>query len=144
MNWLRRLLSLGFGGVFVYAGALKLMDPARFLIDIRSFDLIHDPYAAWLALVLPWIEILAGLAVIFGLKRRGGLLLLNLSLVVFFIAISIAKSRGLNIHCGCFGGEDGTTDYLELFVRDGVLLAVGIILHVMYRPKKYVYSGGQK
>lgn len=144
MNWLRRLLSLGFGGVFVYAGALKLQDPSRFLIDIRSFDLVPDPYAAWIALLLPWVEVFGGLAVILGLWRRGGLFLLNLLLVAFFIAIAIAKSRGLNIHCGCFGGEDGASDYLELFVRDGVLLAVGIILHLMYRPKKYVYGGGQK
>lgn len=144
MNWLRRLLSLAFGGIFVYAGALKLIDPSRFLIDIHSFDLVPDPYAAWLALLLPWIEVFGGLAVIVGFWRRGGLFLLNLSLIAFFIAIAMAKSRGLNIHCGCFGGEDGTSDYIELFVRDGVLLAVGIVLHLMYRPKKYVYAGGQK
>lgn len=144
MNWLRRLLSLGFGGVFIYAGALKLQDPTRFLIDIRSFDLVPDPYAAWLALLLPWIEIFGGIAVIIGLCRRGGLFLLNLSLVAFFIAIAIAKSRGLSIHCGCFGGKDGASDYIELFVRDGILLAVGFILHRLYRPKKFVYGGGQQ
>lgn len=136
MNLLRRLLALVFGGVFVYAGVLKLRDPGLFLIDIRSFDMLPDPYAAWLALVLPWIEILSGLAVITGFFRKGGLLLLNLALVAFFIAIGIAKSRGLSIQCGCFGGHDSASNYLELFVRDGVLLLMGLILLWLNRTKQ--------
>jgi len=126
MNLLRRILALVFGGVFVYAGVLKLRDPGLFLIDIRSFDLLPDPFAAWLALVLPWIEILSGLAVVTGVLRKGGLILLNLALVSFFIAIGIAKSRGLSIQCGCFGGQDSPSSYLELFLRDGVLLLMGL------------------
>lgn len=128
MNWLRRLLALLFGGVFVYAGCLKLRDPGRFLIDIRSFDLLGDPYAAWLALGLPWLEVLAGLAVITGVLRRGGLLILNAATVVFLVAIGHAKSRGLSIQCGCFGGSDTPSNYAELFLRDGVLLATGLAL----------------
>jgi putative oxidoreductase len=128
MNWIRRILALLFGGIFVYAGWLKLRDPARFLIDIRSFDILGDPFAAWLAFVLPWIEIFCGLAVISGVLRKGGLLLLNLALVGFFGAIGYAKSRGLSIQCGCFGGSDTTSSYLELFLRDGILLCIGIAL----------------
>lgn len=136
MNWLHRILALLFGGLFVYAGLLKLRDPARFLIDIRSFDMLADPYAAWLALGLPWLEVLCGLAVITGMFRKGGLLLLNLALIGFFIAISIAKSRGLNIQCGCFGESDSTSDYSELFVRDGVLLCIGLVLVWLHRARR--------
>jgi len=128
MNWLRRIIALLFGGVFVYAGALKLRDPGLFLIDIRSFDMLPDPYAAWLALWLPWLEILCGLAVITGVFRKGGLLVLNLALIGFFIAIGLAKSRGLDIQCGCFGESDSSSNYFELFVRDGVLLSLGLVL----------------
>lgn len=128
MKWIRRILALLFGGIFFYAGWLKLRDPARFLIDIRSFDILGDPFAAWLALVLPWIEIICGLAVMSGVLRKGGLLLLNLALVGFFGAIGYAKSRGLSIQCGCFGGSDTTSSYLELFLRDGILLCIGIAL----------------
>ena len=72
------------------------------------------------------IEILSGLAVVTGVLRKGGLILLNLALVSFFIAIGIAKSRGLSIQCGCFGGQDSPSSYLELFLRDGVLLLMGM------------------
>lgn len=128
MAWLHRILHFVFGGLFVYAGALKLRDPGIFLIDIRSFDILDDPYAAWLALSLPWLEILAGLAVITGCLRKGGLLLLNLSLIAFFIAIASAQARGLDIKCGCFGSSDSTSNYTELYIRDAILLALGLFL----------------
>lgn len=131
--WLRHLLTLIFGGLFVYAGVLKLRDPSVFLADIRSFDLLSDPYAAWLALSLPWLEVFAGLAVITGILRSGGLLLLNAALVGFFIAIGSAWWRGLDITCGCFGGDAAKSNYTELFVRDALLLALGLALMWMHQ-----------
>lgn len=128
MKWLRLILHLLFGGVFVYAGALKAWDPAAFVMDVRSFELLRDPLAAWLAMGLPWLEIFAGLAVMTGLLRAGGLLILNVTLVGFLIAILSAWARGLDIQCGCFGSGAGTADYVELLVRDVVLLALGFWL----------------
>ena len=128
MIWLRRILCLVFGVAFVYAGFRKIQDPGLFLIDIRSFDLLPDPFAAWLALGLPWLELLAGLAVMIGFLRKGGLLLLNLALGAFFVAILSAWSRGLDIRCGCFGSSEASTSYIELIARDSVLLAMGLFL----------------
>lgn len=51
--WILRVLAVVFGGTFVYAGVLKASDPGLFLIDVRSFDMLHDPHAAWLAITLP-------------------------------------------------------------------------------------------
>jgi len=129
MNTLRIILHLIFGGVFVYAGGIKAWNPLVFLDDIRSFELLPDPYAALLALALPWLEIFAGLAVATGCMRKGGLLLLNASLLVFLAAIGSAWWRGLDIRCGCFGGSgDATGNYVELIVRDVVLLVLGFAL----------------
>lgn len=126
--WTRRLLALLFGGMFVYAGVLKLKSPLLFQQSIRSFEMIGDPWTALLALSLPWLEIFAGLAVIIGIFRQGGLLLLNLSLLMFFVALGSAWYRGLNIDCGCFGSSDKTPDYTWLFIRDALLLTHGLVL----------------
>lgn len=127
--WVHRVLAFAFGGVFIYAGVLKAWNPTLFLADVRSFQLLPDPLAAWLALALPWMEILAGAAVITGLARQGGLLLLNLALVAFFIAIASAWWRGIDIQCGCFGGgKDAAANYTWLFIRDLLLLAAGLAL----------------
>ncbi|MEZ0275012.1 MAG: MauE/DoxX family redox-associated membrane protein [Roseimicrobium sp.] len=126
--WLDRIalvLAWIFGGVFIWAGWVKVQDPSQFLVSIRSFHLLPDPFAAWLALLLPWLEIFSGLCVFTGWLRRGGLLLLNASLVVFAIALVTAWARGLDVECGCFGGGKGTTTIVEALIRDAVLLAVG-------------------
>ncbi len=132
---LRLLLHFFFGGVFVYAGLLKVADPMSFLDDIRSFDLLGDPWAAWLAMGLPWLEILAGLAVMSGFLRPGGMLILNGSLVVFLIAICLAWWRGIDIRCGCFGHSDATSSYRDLILRDVLLLLAGIVLAWHGKPR---------
>jgi len=123
---LRTLLCLLFGSIFLYAGALKARDPMTFLDDVRSFQILPDPYAAWLALALPWLEILAGLAVITGLLRPGGLLTLNALLLLFLGAILLSWARGLDLSCGCFGGDTSASDYPTLLLRDLALLALGL------------------
>lgn len=129
MIWLQRILHLLFGGVFVYAGVMKAWRPMVFLDDVRSFALLPDPYAGMLAMFLPWLEIFGGLAVITGCLRKGGLLVLNGSLIAFLIAISIAWFRGTDIRCGCFGDSGAaTSNYAELIARDLVLLALGLWL----------------
>lgn len=107
-----------------------------FLDDIRSFDLLGDPWAAWLAMGLPWLEIFAGLAVMSGLLRSGGLLILNGSLVIFLAAISISWWRGIDIRCGCFGHADATSNYRDLILRDVLLLLAGTISHGMGSRKQ--------
>lgn len=122
---LRLVFCLIFGVVFVYAGAMKVRDPITFLDDIRSFQILPDPLAAWLALGLPWLEIFAGLAVITGLLRPGGLLVLNGLLIVFLAAIVLSWARGLDLSCGCFGGDPSASNYPTLLIRDLLLLALG-------------------
>jgi putative oxidoreductase len=127
-TWKRRLLAVlawCFGGIFIYSGWIKVQDPARFLVSVRSFHLLPDPSAAWLALGLPWLEIFAGIAVLTGWLRRGGLLLLNASLLVFAIALVSALARGLDIDCGCFGAGHGSTSIRDALLRDAALLLVG-------------------
>ena len=53
LEWLFRLV---LAGAFFVAGFEKARDPIQFLFDIRSFHLLPDPYAALVALALPWLE----------------------------------------------------------------------------------------
>ncbi|MBK8095232.1 MAG: DoxX family membrane protein [Verrucomicrobiaceae bacterium] len=136
------ILHLLFGGLFIYAGIVKAADPQSFLDDVRSFDLLRDPWSAWLAMGLPWLEIFAGLAVVTGFFRPGGLLVLNAALIAFLGAIGIAWYRGIDIRCGCFGASAATSDYLSLLARDLVLLALGLWLAWRARANQPQQSNG--
>ena len=128
------IVALIFGAVFVFAGFVKARDPGLFLVHIRGFRILPDPFAAWLALGLPWLEIFCGLAVIAGCCRRGGLLLLNLCLIAFLAALLAAWARGLDIECGCFGSTFKPGVRVELAL-DLALLAAGLWLLLRHGPE---------
>jgi hypothetical protein len=54
---------------------------------------------------------------------------------MFFGAIAYAQFRGLDIKCGCFGASQGVSNYLELYIRDGLLLLVGAALLLTVNKK---------
>jgi putative oxidoreductase len=124
---LERALAVVFGAVFVFSGCVKAWDPTLFLIAIRGFRILPDPFAAWLALGLPWLEVFSGLAVMCGWLKRGGLLVLNACLAVFVIMIVVAWARGLDVACGCFGDALRLGTKVELGL-DLVLLVAGLWL----------------
>jgi len=98
-----RILAIIIGGLFVYAGALKVWDPARFAGDIQNYHVLPWVVNLPLAFYLPWLEIFCGLALIFRRLYSGALALLFGLLLVFIGASIAAKARGIDISCGCFG-----------------------------------------
>lgn len=125
MSIIAWLLRLGLAVVFVYAGAMKLADPAGFAEEIKDYRLVPAVVAPWGALYLPWLEIVVGLAVLIPRTARAAALIQAGLMAVFTVALMSAWYRGLDITCGCFGGGAGggkPTNYLWLIGRDLVLL----------------------
>lgn len=114
------------GGVFVYAGALKLLDPAAFAEDIANYQAF--PHWTWnlAAAIVPITEILAGLAVLTGFRRRAGAIVLG-SLTIAFIGLILSVIvRGIDLNCGCFGeAVEASNVGWPLVLRDlGLLVAI--------------------
>lgn len=103
MKILWRILDLVIGGVFIYAGVIKVLDPVQFANDIDNYKSLPWFVSVRLALFLPWLEILCGIALVFRFLYRGGLSILTALILVFTGATVAAKVRGLDISCGCFG-----------------------------------------
>ena len=97
------LLQLRFGDALVHFRQLSLAGPVEFANGIDNFKLVPWPVSVALAFYLPWLEILCALGLMFRLLYRGALTLLIILIVVFTLAITAAKVRGLDITCGCFG-----------------------------------------
>ena len=79
---------------------------------------------------MPWLEVLAGLGVLFKKLYSGSLLVLSLLLVLFVIALAQGWFRGLDVTCGCFGSaeQENQTNYAWLILRDLVLLLIAATL----------------
>jgi hypothetical protein len=123
-----RIVDLIVGGLFVYAGVIKALDPVGFAIDIDNYKTVPWTIAVGLAFYLPWLEIFCGLALIFRVFYRGGLSILAALLFVFVIASVVAKARGLDISCGCFGHPGKNLTFAWHLVIDLVLLAALVLL----------------
>jgi putative oxidoreductase len=140
--WLQRGLALLLGGVFVFASLDKIWWPERFARILYHYQVI-GPSAVLppilpnlFAVALPWVELLAGLALIFGLWRREVSLLTGIMLLVFIAAVSSTLWRGIDIeNCGCFSLDaHGRTAGLRLILQDLGLLLTALIL-VLVPPR---------
>jgi putative oxidoreductase len=102
-EWVTSIVRIVIGGVFIYAGALKLVNPARFAVDIDHYHLLPWIMSVSAAFYIPWLEILCGLALIIRWLRRGAIVILSSLVVVFIVASLSARMRGIDVSCGCFG-----------------------------------------
>jgi uncharacterized membrane protein YphA (DoxX/SURF4 family) len=110
------LLRLGLGGLFIYAGLIKLLDSRAFAQAVANFDLVPDQLVPLLAVGLPVLELLAGVGLIF--EVRGSLGAITALLGLFLLALSYAVLLDLDIDCGCF-------PVAEMSARTGVKHALG-------------------
>ena len=130
--WLTIRVQIALGVIFVVAALPKLADPPSFAHMIYNYRLVPGSLINISALIMPWLEVLCGLALILGVWTRPARNLIALMLIVFIVAISINLFRGNAIDCGCFNVADAgktyeqrITDMKVDIVRDlGMLLMV--------------------
>lgn len=123
-----RIVDLIIAAIFIYAGALKVLDPVGFAHDIDHYNILPWTVAVGLAFYLPWLEILCGLALIFRLFYRGALSVLTVLVVIFLVATIAAKARGLDITCGCFGHVSQNWSFPAHLALDLAILAALVVL----------------
>jgi len=128
MKFFWRIVDLIVGGIFVYAGVVKVLDPVQFANDIDNYKTLPWFVSVRLAVYLPWLEIFCGLALIFRFLYRGGLLILNALILVFIGATIAAKMRGLDITCGCFGHASKNWNFSTHLVLDLLILLAAVVL----------------
>src|SRR5207245_5747660 len=69
-RWLHLALRLGLGGFFLYASLDKIAAPAAFARIVYQWQVVGPVPANLVAVILPWVEALAGLLLVAGLWKR--------------------------------------------------------------------------
>lgn len=105
--WLSLLVRVFIGGYFVVAAVPKIIEPLAFATSIMHYGLLPSWSVNAVALVLAWLELLAGVGLIMGIRTRVHSLLCGGMLLVFTLAVAYAVVLGLKIDCGCFGESGG-------------------------------------
>ncbi len=126
-KWAETLLAYSLAILMIAAGLPKILNPGNFAFQVYQYQILPGILVNLVAIFLPALEIITGMALPWRNWRRTAFLLTALMLLAFTIAIAFNLARGLDITCGCFsttaeGSRIGTRKLLE-----NLLLLAGAI-----------------
>ena len=129
--WLHRILGIVLGGIFLYAAHAKILDPRPLVTIIWNYRILPPGPVNLMAIYMPWMELLVGIALVTGFKRRAAALCSSGLLIAFMVALGINAVRGVNVACGCFStsAEDVSNAWL-LMLRDLPMLLAALVMLV--------------
>jgi uncharacterized membrane protein YphA (DoxX/SURF4 family) len=134
LSWPYRIVRFGVAALFIYGGIIKLFDPKGFARIISTYDIIPDALLPFVAVGLPLMETVAGIALLFDI--RGSLAVISCLLGLFVFVLGYGVLNDLNVDCGCFGAEElaQQANLRIAFYRD--LFLAGIIIPFLYMCRR--------
>jgi uncharacterized membrane protein YphA (DoxX/SURF4 family) len=140
---LHRYLALAsriaLGGVFIFAGAVKLGYIETLIWEINQYNMLPHQLATAYGYVLPPLEIALGIFLVVGLLLRVSSAVSGLVVLSFTVAKITAIARGLDIDiCPCFGPAVPLLTAYSLAL-DVVLLALAV--QIFYHHGEFLSLG---
>jgi uncharacterized membrane protein YphA (DoxX/SURF4 family) len=132
----RRIAQIVAGLVFLVSALAKIADLSAFAGSVHNFRL--EPVVPMvltnvLAMTIPWVELIAGLALLCGVRPRAGAVVYTVLLSVFTIGVIAAMARGLSFDCGCFGKASAGPVGAKKLAENLALITVGVIAAIERR-----------
>jgi putative oxidoreductase len=122
-----RVAGIAIGLLFVIAALAKIGDTAAFAAQVHNFRLTPIALENLVAMILPWVELVAGASLVLGVRARASAWICAALMLVFTVAVAQAAARGLDFECGCFGKGDGSTIGLVKLLENVGLSAVALV-----------------
>lgn len=134
MKFIAQLSRFFVGILFIISGLIKLNDPMGFSFKLEEYfseGVLNlpflFPYALSIAVILVIAEVLLGVALLTGFKRKWTLVLLFLMIVFFTFLTFYSAYFNKVTDCGCFGDAIPLTPWGS-FTKDIVLLVLILII----------------
>ena len=122
-SFVKTAIRVVIGGIFIYAGFMKMLDPWAFAKAIASFRTVPAAFISPLAITLPPLEVMAGALWLLNRAPVVAATTIFGLCVVFALALGTAMLRGLPTQCGCFGSVLGGSTPAVAPLRDIFFLA---------------------
>jgi len=127
-NWSCVIARVFVGLILIVSGVLKAAAPAEeFALIIDAYNIVPANMTLTLAAFLPWLEILAGFALLLGWCTRAAAVSACAMLISFIFALTSTLIRHIALpNCGCFGqGWHATPAHAASF--DLILLSLAFL-----------------
>jgi uncharacterized membrane protein len=130
------LCKVVLAAIFLLASVPKILAPHEFAIAVFRYQLLPDAAVNLMAIFLPWLELVAAIAILIPRTSVAAAAIFFGLLAVFTAAISIDIARGINISCGCFtlATDAGPIGWWEVVRDAGFLALAGFVLWAGLRP----------
>ena len=117
------IVRLIIGGTFFISGFLKAIHPDGFRKTLSTHGLFSAETIHLISLVLPYVEIAAGLLFALGFRVKVTASIIICLLILFTIEGAFAFVLGSAVDCGCFATEGGGEPIgIKFFFRNGLLI----------------------
>lgn len=119
-DWVELFFRWLLGGLFVFAGGIKIWDPLEFADALYNYDLFPIWMINVAVIVIPYLEFVVGTGLLLGIFPQQCSAILMALLVFFLVILTTNSLRGLEHGCGCFGSSDPWPFWM-LFLRNFML-----------------------
>lgn len=132
--------------IYLAAGLPKILNPVLFKATIAAYFPVPDILALVVAIVFPWLEIIAALSLLLNWKTvysSGFLFLLSL---LFLVMMVLNYSNILPYGCGCFGFGGPEEIGIYQIVRDSLIsILAGIVFVKALKERRITFApAGEK
>jgi len=136
-NWIELAARWILGLTFIYASFHKILSPADFAKIVYGYDLFPHALINLIAIIIPFLELVAGLALIIGLYPRSAAIIITALLLAFIVVLTINLIRGHEFDCGCFStGQSGYTSSPQVTLVRDILYFIGGMLIILFEGNR--------
>ena len=127
-SWIELAARWILGLTFIYASAYKIVSPADFAKIVYGYGLFPAGLINLIAIIIPFLELVGGLALLLGYYPRSAAVIINGLLLAFIVVLSINLVRGHEFDCGCFSaGQSGYASSPKVtLLRDIIYFILGL------------------
>ena len=127
-SWVELAARWILGLTFIYASFHKILSPADFAKIVYGYGLFPEIFINLIAIVIPYLELIAGLALIIGFYPRSAAVIINGLLLAFIVVLAINLVRGHEFDCGCFSANQSgySSSPKVTLLRDIIYFILGL------------------
>ena len=124
------VVRIAIGCMFIYSSLPKIRQPYDFLASVYGYELVGPKAGMFVAMTLPFLELIVGVCLIGGIFISGALLASIGMAVMFTYVLGSALYHGVEITCGCFGA--GATEIIgyKTLVRAVIILTMSFFAYL--------------
>lgn len=133
------VFRLVLGVSFIMASMSKIPYPAEFSENVAGFQMVPFLGVNFWSLVMPWMELIAGLFLILGIRTRAASSIIGGLLVLFIVGLALNLMKDAPINCGCFESVGEPIGW-ELVIRDVVMLVMA--MQIILYDRLFIFDRG--